>query len=368
MAARISVLVTAIGGAGHGEQILKALRLADGDRYRIIGADARRDCAQFALVDEAATLPPARDPGYIDALLALCQRFQVRAVFHGCEPELRKMSAERRAIEALGIFLPVNPPAVIDLCMDKQATMRRLTALGIEVPKFIGAASRAELSAVDWFPVVVKPAVGGGGSNNVFIAQDQAELRSLADYLELSLGTSTFVVQEYVGTPDDEYTVGVLHDMDGNYLNAIAVRRLLSTQLNVRTSVPNRTGRRDLGATLVISSGVSHGYVGRFPDVTERCRWIAAEIGATGAINIQCRLAAGALKVFEINPRFSGTTSIRAMAGFNEPDVLLRRHVFGETVPVDFPYREGLVLRQLTETWVGDTVMPAAASAAAAGS
>ena len=33
------VLVTAIGGGGHGDQILKALRLAAKDSYEIFGAD-----------------------------------------------------------------------------------------------------------------------------------------------------------------------------------------------------------------------------------------------------------------------------------------------------------------------------------------
>jgi carbamoyl-phosphate synthase large subunit len=56
--------------------------------------------------------------------------------------------------------------------------------------------------------------------------------------------------------------------------------------------------------------------------------------------------------VFEINPRFSGTTSIRAMVGYNEPDVLIRRHLLGEDVETRFPYGRGLVLRSLTETLI----------------
>jgi carbamoyl-phosphate synthase large subunit len=156
-------------------------------------------------------------------------------------------------------------------------------------------------------------------------------------------------VQEYVGTPFEEYTVGVLHDMDGNLINSIAVRRLLSGQLNIRTRVANRTGRADLGEALVISSGISQGYVARFPEVTVQCERIAAALGARGAINIQCRLVDGKVKVFEINPRFSGTTSLRAMMGYNEPDVLIRRHVLGESIGKHFAYEEGLVLRGLHE-------------------
>lgn len=349
---RIPILVTAIGGGGHGEQILKALRLADSSRYYIIGADAQPECPQFALVHERVTLPLANDPSYVTALLQSCERFKVRALFHGCEPELKQFSANRDLITQRGIFLPINPDAVIRTCMNKEATNRQLASLGFRAPRFVCASSRSELERVDWFPVVVKPSVGGGGSANVYIAQNSTELTALADYIGLEAIADNFLIQEYVGTPEEEYTVGVLHDMDGNYLNSIAVRRLLSGQLNIRTSVPNRSGRRELGARLVISSGVSHGYVGRFPDVTAQCKEIAAAIGAKGPINIQCRLVDGEVNVFEINPRFSGTTSIRAMVGYNEPDVLIRRHLLGEDIQVDFPYEEALVLRGLVESRV----------------
>ncbi|MCG6533122.1 MAG: ATP-grasp domain-containing protein [Syntrophales bacterium LBB04] len=343
---KLPILVTAIGG--YGEQILKALRLAKGSRYYIIGADTRQDCPQFDLVDERITLPLANDPTYMDNLLDACDRFHIKALFYGCDQELKNFATERDRITKQGIFLPINPTHLIDICTNKEETNRYLSNLGFEAPKFVRALSKDDLRHIDWFPVVVKPSVGGG-SANVYIAQNSTELLSLAAYLGLESVAENFLLQEYVGTPDDEYTVGILHDMDGNYINSIAVRRLFSGQLNIRFSVPNRTARTDLGSKLIISSGVSHGYVGRFPEVTKQCKEIAHAIGAKGPINIQCRLVDKKVKVFEINPRFSGTTSIRAMVGYNEPDVLLRKHVFGEETPVDFPYEEALVLRSLIE-------------------
>lgn len=348
----VRVLITAIGGGGHGEQILKALRLSNDGRYTIFGADANPRSPQFALVDQAITLPLASDPCYLEVLLDLIDRNGIQALFHGCEPELRLFSRHRDALAQRGVFLPINPPEVIDLCMDKAATNRTLAELGYQCPRYFSLNSRDDIEQVDFYPVVVKPSVGGGGSANVYVAQDRTELLGLADYLGLDRHVSQFVVQEYVGTPEDEFTVGVLHDLDGQYLNSIAVRRALSGQMNVRMSVPNRTGRARLGSRLVISSGISQGFVGRFPSVTSQCTEIARAIGSRGPINIQCRLVNGKVLVFEINPRFSGTTSIRAMMGYNEPDALLRRHVFGERIEVDFAYREGFVSRNLVETVV----------------
>jgi len=350
---RLPILITAVGGGGHGEQILKAIRLAKGDRYYVVGADANPNCPQFALVDEHVLLPFAGDPSYIDSLLAACKQYKIRALFHGCEPELKLFASQRELIEQQAIFLPVNPLSVIETCMNKEEINRQLKDLGFAPPRFVRISSKEALKQINWFPVVVKPSIGGGGSANVYVAQNARELLGLADYLGLEATADKFLVQEYVGTPDVEYTVGVLHDMDGNYVNSIAVRRLLSGQLNIRMSVPNRTNRPELGPRLVISSGVSHGYVGRFPEVTKQCKAIAKAIGVKGPINIQCRLVDGEVKVFEINPRFSGTTSIRAMVGYNEPDILLRRHLLNDrSIEPDFEYSEALILRNLVEVLV----------------
>lgn len=345
----VSVLVTAIGGGGHGEQILKALRLAQGRRYRVVGGDANPYCPQFADVDEAVCLPRADAPEFVDAALSVARRFGARAVFHGCEPELRVYSRERARFVREGILLPINPADVIDTCFDKKRTNEFLATNGFDPPRCVELMGLETAEEVDWFPVVVKPRRAGGGSKDCYIAQDRDQLALLVRYLGHNGQTSGFIVQEYCGTADSEFTVGVLHDLDGNFLNSIAVRRELKSQLNVRTAVPNRSRRADLGDMLVISSGVSHGYVDRFPEVCGPCERIAAALGSRGALNIQCRLVDGQVKVFEINPRFSGTTSIRAMMGYNEPDCLLRRHLFGETVEPHFAYRSGLVLRSLSE-------------------
>jgi carbamoyl-phosphate synthase large subunit len=346
---RIPVLVTAIGCGGLGEQILKALCLAGRDRFFIVGADAQAQCPHFSIVDRSLVLPRADDSCYVESVLDACTRFGLGAVFCGCEPELKRLSAERARFAAQGVLLPINPAEVIEMCMDKQQTGRRLAELGFAPPRFVAVRSREELESIDWFPVVVKPSTGSGGSSNCFIAQSRRQLIALADYLGLENMLGRFLVQEYVGVSDEEYTVGVLHDMDGNFINSIAVRRILSGALNTRVSVQNVTGRPELGPRLVISSGVSHGYVGRFPNVTQPCEQIAAALGVRGPVNIQCRYVSGTVKVFEINPRFSGTTSIRAMMGYNEPDILLRKHLLGETIQPYFDYQEGLVLRSLVE-------------------
>lgn len=351
---RITVLVSAIGGGGHGEQILKALRMADTD-YRIIGADNSPLCPQFEMVDVALTLPKADSPDYIDAVLAVCKKYDVAAVFHGCEPELKALSEARHRFEEAGILLPINPPDVITVCMDKSKTREFLRERGFSTPKTLILDSSEQLDQIDFYPVVIKP-IRGGGSFDVFIAQNPRELEILQEYLSAS--SKHFIVQEYVGSYENEFTVGVLHDLNGNFVNSIAMRRRISGALNMRSVVRNVSDKKELGEWLVISSGVSHGDMGAFPEVTGPCERIAAELGVRGAINVQCRFVDGEVRVFEINPRFSGTTSIRAMMGYNEPDLLLRHHLLGEPYEVRFPYRSGTVIRSLKETLLSDEKIP----------
>jgi carbamoyl-phosphate synthase large subunit len=286
----------------------------------------------------------------MSVLLRTCDEFRVQALFHGCEPELLLFADNRQKIEDAGIFLPINDTELIKTCMDKSKTNKKLAELGFPAPRYLTVRNESEFDEIDWFPVVVKPSTGGGGSANVYIAQTMTELKALAAYLGLGSITNGFMIQEYVGTPDQEFTVGVLHDLNGRYVNSIAVKRHLHSGLSVRTKIPNRTGRKELGSHLVISSGISQGDIGRYEAVTRQCREIAERLGSRGPLNFQCRFVNGEVRVFEINPRFSGTTSLRAMAGMNEPDLLVRRHILGEDVGQDQPYKEATILRYLVET------------------
>lgn len=345
----VTVVVTAVGGGGLGEQLIKALRLAS-TPYRIIGTDMAAASKGRAEVDHFEQVPPARDAGFVPALLDLCRRHGARAVLCGSEAEIAVLDRNREAFAAAGLFVPIQPGAVLDICLDKVKTAAFLAEHGFATPAYARITSREELDAFPHLPAVVKPSTGGGGSANLFLAQKREELVFFGEYLLRQY--REFIVQEYVGTPQTEFTAGVLLDMDGNLWNSIAVRRNILTALSNRLREPNRTGRAELGSVLAISNGVSQGEIGAFPEVCGECERIAQAIGARGAINIQCRVQGGRVYVFEINPRFSGTTSLRAMVGYNEPDLLIRRHVLGEEIAPRFAYRSGMILRGLAEAYL----------------
>ncbi len=80
-----------------------------------------------------------------------------------------------------------------------------------------------------------------------------------------------------------------------------------------------------------ISTGYSQGFIVNNRRVAGLCEQLAITLGSRGPLNVQLRLDGDRIVVFEVHPRFSGTTPIRADAGFNEPDVLLRNFLDGES-------------------------------------
>ena len=343
----VVVMVTGIGGGGHGEQILKALKMAS-TPYVIIGGDMNPYSKGLGVVDYPYIMPPANSPEYMEALLRVCKKHGVQAIFHGSEPELKVLSDNREVIEEKGIFLPINPREAINLCMDKYKTYEWFKERELPVPRTEMINSIENLEKIDFWPVVLKPFIGGGGSNNLFLAQNKEEIINIGSYLLNNLGA--FIIQEYIGTVESEFTVGVLFDMDGNLLNSIAVNRMIMSGLSNRIKVRNRTEDDKFGDYLAISSGISQGKIGKFPEITKPCENLACQMSCRGPVNIQCRFFEGKVFVFEINPRFSGTTSLRAMVGYNEPDILIRKHILGEEILPGFSYQTGYIVRGLSES------------------
>jgi len=347
----INVLITAIGGCGPGDQLLKTIKASTKTDFFIVGADNSRDVPQFNDVDQAVLLPRANDDKFISSLLKYCDKYNIDVVLSGNEAEIKVLDLYRSEFESRNIYLPICSSSVLDICLDKSETISFLKDNGFKYPKTIELETEKSLEEqVDFFPVVLKPAVGGGGSKDIYLAQNLNQLKTILGYLDEVYETSNFLVQEYVGSSDEEYTVGVLNDINGKFINSIAVKRDLSGILQRRVNQPNITSRTELGPELVVSTGVSHGLIGKFPQVTSQCEKLALALGSVGTINIQCRMMRGHMYVFEINPRFSGTTSLRAMVGYNEPELLIRQYFFNEQPAVNFEFKDAEIIRTLKET------------------
>jgi carbamoyl-phosphate synthase large subunit len=214
----------------------------------------------------------------------------------------------------------VNPAQVVDLCSDKAVLDAWLQRQGFATPRTAALSRWRELVDQVGFPIVGKPSRETGGSRGVMLLCDEREVQQY-----LAQAASDSIVQEYVPDEDHEYTVGVLLAPEGGRVidTIVLKRKLVGLSLGSSRTYGERR--------FVLSSGYSQGFIVDNALVRERCEALALTLGAAGPLNIQCRLHGDVLKIFEVHPRFSGTTSIRAAVGFNEPDVLLRSVLFGES-------------------------------------
>lgn len=335
----LAVLIAGIGGGSLGLEIFKSLKHAGG--YQLIGTDISSKA--FGLGDEGFCstylLSRAAEKEYAAQLLDLCLRHHASAIAPGAE-EVHTMISNRREIFAdEGILPMVNSPRVVALCSDKSETMRFLAANKIPVPRSKDIDVPEDVTGFDCYPCVVKPRSASGGSNLVFIAEVEKEAFFFVEYLNARGYKAT--LQEYIPS-SDEFTVGVLSDPDGEILGSIALKRFLEPKLSYALRYQDR----------VISSGWSQGEIDDFPNVCQQVERIARVFDSRWALNVQGRLGKdGIFYPFEVNPRHSGTTYLRALAGFNEPHILLQRCIRrNEVKPAVL--KSGYYLRGFTERFI----------------
>ena len=235
-----------------------------------------------------------------------------------------------------------NPYGVIALCRDKLQLSGWLEAHDFSTPRSAGVSDWPSLVRQTGFPLVAKPVLLSGGSRHLALLADEDEVQC---YLSTLPPGVDVMFQEYVESGESEFTVGVLVSDAGKVIDSIVMRRRLAG-LTLATE-------RIIGSKrYALSTGYSQGYFEDHVMVAEECERLALAVGARGPINIQCRVSEGKVYVFEVHPRFSGTTSCRAAAGFNEPEVLIRHRLFGESFSRLAYRRDVAVIRAFTQVLV----------------
>jgi carbamoyl-phosphate synthase large subunit len=316
------VLITG-AGALLGQGIFRALRRADLD-VQVAVADPNPLSAALYWTDEAYLVRMASDPAYLERLSEVLEQARPDVLIPGTDVELPILAAERERIEQrFGTKVLVSDPQVIAIADDKYRTFEFFRDAGLHPPASALPEDAAALAAlVDevGFPLVVKPRVGAR-SVGVGLVRTRAELDSAI------AGRSGLVVQECVGREDEEYTSSVLV-FDGTPEASIVMRRDLRDGNTYRA------------------------FAGDYPELNTQVKAFGAALKPFGPANFQFRTdAQGRARVFEINGRFSGATPLRALIGFNEVEMCLRRILLGE--PIAEPeIRSATILRHWSETLV----------------
>ena len=329
------IMIAGIGGASLGTELAKCLTLAG--VYDIYGCDISPTA--FGLYQDifSGTYLIDRDD-YISSVIRACHDSGCRWLIAGGEAPMRLLAEAATRLADENIGLAANHPDVVRVFSDKAATFELLGRLGVPIPKTCSVRVPDDIAEVG-LPCIIKPATGSGGSVFVFFAVDRDEAWLYADYIRRIGGEP--LAQEYLGIDEGEFTIGVLSSPDGDVISSIGLRRSLDNKLSVLSNA--RGG--------VVSSGYTQGFVADFQDVCRQAEQIACAAGSRGPMNIQGRMRNGVLVPFEINPRFSASSYLRAMAGRNEVHLFLSYLMTGQT-PSLGAIQEGWYLRSFDERYV----------------
>jgi carbamoyl-phosphate synthase large subunit len=294
-------------------------------RWEVVATDADPFAWGLYVAPHSLLLPPAGDARYIECLNEAVDRLKIAAVIPGSQAETFFLADH---ISEVGVPVLLNRKEILPLMTDKLLVDSTLRRMGYPSIRTFPLAAWRECAEIFGYPLVIKPTAGTGASRGVLVAGDETELMQIIAGAEPSAAPC---IQPYVGGGDEEFTVGVLTSRDGRLIDSIVMKRKL---MGLSLQEERRVG----GRTLAISSGYSQGYIVKDDRIQTFCENLARDLQSTGPLNIQLRIHGGEIRVFEIHPRFSGTTPIRADVGLNEVDILLRNLLFGETFGRQ-PYR-----------------------------
>jgi carbamoyl-phosphate synthase large subunit len=324
------VLVAGAGGASLGTETLKALALSG--KYQAVTADVS-PLAYGLYQSDAAASHLLRVTHYIDDLIMVCRREGIRFILPSAEPTLKLISAAQVRLQSEGLYPVLNRAEVIRICSDKSATFDTLAGLGIPVPHTRVLKTEQDLEGFP-MPCIIKPASDTGGSTMVSPATSHTEALMYARWI-WNAGL-TAIAQEYLSHNEGEFTVGVLRFP--GWTGAVAMKREFPCKLSYIMK----------SKQFLISSGYSQGLIDHFPAICAQATAIADRLDSIGPVNIQGRVVNGVFYPFEINPRFSATTYLRAMAGFPEIEMFLD-YLSGEPPPAEPVIKPGYYLRTFAE-------------------
>jgi carbamoyl-phosphate synthase large subunit len=321
---KVHVLIT--GAAGNQARFIwKALKQSNLNLW-VVGCNYDHNGAGLFQFDTGYIVPPAKDTGYVQKIIEICQHEQVQIIMPGNMQEMQVLALNKEYImQESGAFVLSSPYEALRRMDDKWESVKFLEHSGFNYPHSVLPGDRNELTRfLDEvkFPYVVKDRFGAG-SQSVFIVRNKKQLRYAIE------SVANPVIQEYIYPDDEEYTVGVFLCSDGKPAASIVIKRQLNHGMTWKAQVIPQS------------------------DIGYYCERVLENSGCIGPCNVQLRLSERGPIIFEINPRFSTTTSARPHYGFNDAQMSIRHFVLHEEIlrPV---IRGGRFFRVIEDVFVVD--------------
>lgn len=279
-----TILVSGASGiVGYG--ILRSL-LKNKEQYTLIGTTIYTDSIASAFCDIFELAVPTNSENYFEWLFSIIKKYKIDMIIPSIEADMYLWNENRKQIESTGTLVLLNNRQLINLCQDKWNFYTRLQPM---IHEYLIPTTDDLSKNIFGYPYILKPKKGFG-SKGIIRIQNEEDYQKYKDKI-----TKDLIMQPIIGTDEEEYTVSAFYDKEHNLIDYLPLKRKLSSNGYTESAE-------------VVNYD--------FSNILEKIASIVKPLGPT---NFQFRLDKNNnMKLLEINPRISSSTSIRASLGYNE--------------------------------------------------
>jgi len=318
----MNILVTAVGSE-LAFSVIKAIKLF-GQPFKLFGCDIYKEVVGKYWCDKFFNVPLAKDEmDYISSIIAIIKQEDIKIIIPTADAEFIILSKYKQKFkDELNCNILIQDLGEINRFNDKWLSYKWYIKMAIPTPKtFLGNSSfkllKKELSRIK-YPLIIKPRIGGG-SRHIY------KINSFKDIIKFLPLVPKPIIQEYLFPDEDEYTAGTYRTQSNEVYSIILKRSLKFGMTNTAKTIFNS-------------------------DLEKFCRDTILNTKLSGSNNIQFRITPDGPKILEINPRFSGTTGIRASFGFNDVEMWINEVLLNIRPQKPF-IKKGFVLRHMEEQY-----------------
>ena len=283
-----TILVSGASGIiGYG--ILRSLKKS-GREFKLIGTTIYDDSVAPGFCDIFEQAPLTSDPKYIEWLLSIIKKHNVEMIIPGIEADMYTWVENRSLLNGNGALILLNNPELISLCNDKWVFYKKLEEANSPYRIETTLNPDFEFLRTEFgLPFLLKPKQGHGSKGIVRVNDKETFLNhhsAIGDILK---------VQPIIGNDNEEFTTSAFCDGNGGFYTSITLRRKLA-----------KDGYTEKAEVIIIDG------------MDEAIKNLCELFKPIGPTNFQFRKDEIGLKLLEINPRISSSTSLRTAFGYNE--------------------------------------------------
>jgi biotin carboxylase len=244
------------------------------------------------------------EEAYVTAMLGICEREGITAVFPCWDPDVYVLSKNRERFARLGVLVPVPDFDITLAALDKYRTVEAALAVGFPCPRTYLCENDADarrIAAEEGFPLVIKPRFTSG-ARGMHVVRDEGELLGRLDFARD--GRHRPMLQEFI-PGGRKQSLQFLVDRKGQLCFAFHKRRVRNFRVNARFGT-------------VSESAPLPPYCGKVAELVKKMNWWGG-----GGVEVLQDPRDGAFKLMEMNARFARQLWNRTELGINEPQACL---------------------------------------------